>query len=144
MAGLHEQCFESRSREINTRALIAAIENPLVDGISHPGNPVYPIDVEAVVGAAVRAGKSLEINNSSFRVRSGSDKSCREFAAVCKKHGALITCGSDAHCAEDIGNLKTALAVIKEAGIAQDRVVNRTLVSFREFCARRKAEKARC
>ncbi|MDR1095502.1 MAG: PHP domain-containing protein [Spirochaetaceae bacterium] len=142
MAGLHEQCFESQSAETNTRTLIAAIENPLVDGISHPGNPVYPADFEAVVQAAVRAGKTLEINNSSFRVRAGSDKSCREFAAACKKHGALITCGSDAHTAQDAGNFKTALAVIKEAGIDKDKIVNRTLASFLRFCAKRKAERA--
>jgi putative hydrolase len=142
MAGLHENCFESQSAEVNTRAMIAAIENPLVDGISHPGNPVYPVDFEAVARAAVRMGKTLEINNSSFRVRAGSDKTCREVAAVCKKYGALITCGSDAHTARDAGNLKTALAVIKEAGINEDKIVNRTLASFRSFCARRKAEKA--
>jgi putative hydrolase len=142
MAGFHERCFESQSEETNTRTLIAAIENPLVDGISHPGNPVYPVDFNAVVQAAVRVGKTLEINNSSFRVRLGSDKSCREFAAICKKHGALITCGSDAHTAQDAGNFKTALAVIKEAGIDKDQIMNRTLASFRDFCAKRKAQRA--
>ncbi|MDR1469175.1 MAG: phosphatase [Spirochaetaceae bacterium] len=142
MAGLHEQCFESQSAEINTRALIAAIENPLVDGISHPGNPAFPADFEAVVKAAVRAGKTLEINDSSFRVRTGSATTCREVAALCKKYGAQVTCGSDAHIANDVGNVKTALAVIREAGIDKDALVNRTLASFRAFCAKRKAAKA--
>ncbi|MDR0639295.1 MAG: phosphatase [Spirochaetaceae bacterium] len=142
MAGFHEQCFESRSAEVNTHALIAAIENPLVDGISHPGNPAFPVDFEAVVKAAVRAGKTLEINDSSFRVRAGSATTCREVAALCKKHGALITCGSDAHIANDVGNVKTALAVIREAGINKEHIVNRTLASFRDFCTKRKAARA--
>jgi putative hydrolase len=141
MAGLHEQCFKSQSAETNTRALIAAIENPLVDGISHPGNPAFPADFEAVVKAAVRAGKTLEINDSSFRVRAGSAVTCREIAALCKKHGALVTCGSDAHIADDVGNVKTALSVIREAGIDKGYVVNRTLASFRDFCAKRNAAK---
>jgi putative hydrolase len=142
MAGFHEQCFESQSVETNTRALIAAIENPLIDGISHPGNPAFPLDFEAVVKAAVRAGKTLEINDSSFRVRAGSAITCRELAALCKKHGALVTCGSDAHIATDVGRVKTALSVIREAGIGKENIVNRTLASFRDFCAKRKAAKA--
>jgi putative hydrolase len=142
MAGLHEACFESQSAAVNTGALIAAIENPLIDGISHPGNPAYPVDYEAVVLAAARAGKTLEINDSSFRVRAGSGKTCREIAALCKKHGALITCASDAHIAQDAGRVDTALSVVREAGIEPENVVNRTLASFRAFCAQRKAAKA--
>jgi putative hydrolase len=141
MAGFHEACFESRSLAENTKVLIAALGNPLVDGISHPGNPVYPIDFGAVAAAAASLGKTLEINDSSFRVRKGSDKTCPELAAACQKHGTLVTCGSDAHTAYDIGRTGTALGVIKSVGIDRAKVVNLTLDGFTRFSAERKGRR---
>jgi len=49
LAGFHDICFRPRSREENTKALVAALANPLVDAISHPGNPLFPVDQKAVV-----------------------------------------------------------------------------------------------
>jgi len=40
MAGFHEICFAPRSREENTQAMIAALANPGVDAVSHPGTTV--------------------------------------------------------------------------------------------------------
>lgn len=142
MAGFHEACYQSKSEAENTRALIAAIQNPLVDGISHPGNPAFPVDFDAVAGAAAAAGKTLEINDSSFRVRQGSGDNCKRLAALCRKYGVLITCASDAHVASDVGNVKTALAVVTAAGIDRNNIVNSSLVRFRAFCAERLAAKS--
>ena len=71
-AGLHEICFPSRGEADNTRALVAALRNPLVDAISHPGNPHFPVDIAAVVRAAKEFGKAIEINNSSSRSGRGA------------------------------------------------------------------------
>ncbi len=114
LAGLHEICFAPRSREENTAALVAAIANPWIDAISHPGNPAFPIDQEAVVRAAAEHGTALEINDSSFRIRKGSDDNCLRIARLCVKHGAPIVCGSDAHYWQDVGRLDTARALLKE------------------------------
>ncbi|MDR3356097.1 MAG: phosphatase [Spirochaetaceae bacterium] len=141
MAGLHEACFPPDSKEVNTRAMIAAIENPYVDCISHPGNPAYPADYEEIVKAAVRCGKALEINNSSFKVRRGSEENCRTIACLAKRYGCLVSCGSDAHYRADVGRFDEALAVIVEAGIDGERIVNLTLDSFAEFSKRRRAER---
>ena len=62
IVSFHPQIFPPASREINTQALLRAIENPLVDIIAHPGNPRYPLDYERVVEAAVSRGKVIEIN----------------------------------------------------------------------------------
>lgn len=58
--------YESGAVEANTRAMIGAIRNPLVQIICHPGNPSFPVDIEKVVLAAKLSGKALEINNSPF------------------------------------------------------------------------------
>jgi putative hydrolase len=141
MAGLHEACFAPASKEKNTRAMIAALENPYVDCVSHPGNPVYPLDYEEVVKAAVRCGKALEINNSSFKVRKGSLPTCTVVAGLCKQYECLISCGSDAHYWTDVGNFDTARTVIAGAGISESRLINSTLENFTEFYKRRKAER---
>jgi putative hydrolase len=141
MAGLHEACFAPDSKDANTRAMLAALENPYIDGISHPGNPVYPIDYEAAVKAAARLGKALEINNSSFKVRKGSLDNCKTLAALARQSGCLVSCGSDAHYWEDVGNFETARLVIAEAGIDESRIINNTMEAFTDFYRRRKAER---
>jgi putative hydrolase len=138
MAGFHESCFAPRSREENTQALIAALKNPWVDGISHPGNPVFPLDLEAAVRAAAEAGKFLEINNSSFRVRPGSEENCRAVALLCAKHRCLVSCGSDAHYKDDVGNFGKARALILEAKIPPELVINSSVERFRAFSGKRK------
>lgn len=139
LAGLHEVCFDPGTRAENTAAMVAAIANPLVDAISHPGNPAFPIDQREVVKAAVACGKALEINNSSFRIRKGSAEFCATLAKICAEEGALVVCGSDAHYWRDVGNVSSALRLIQEAGIPKDYVVNASVRRFDEFLKRRKA-----
>jgi putative hydrolase len=139
MAGLHEACFPPGGTKENTAALIAALANPLVDGISHPGNAQYPVDFEEVVKAAVRRGKTLEINNSSFNVRRGSEANCREIVRLARRYGALLTVGSDAHYHGDVGTFDRALALIHEEKIHFEQVVNSRFQQFVDFSAARKS-----
>lgn len=140
-AGLHEICFPPRGAAENTRALVSALANPFVDAVSHPGNPAYPVDVESVVLAAKEYGKAIEINNSSFRVRKGSLDACSEFARSCARNRVLVVCGSDAHYWSDVGRLDKALAVIDEAKLPRELIVNASVAAFEAFVARRAAEK---
>jgi putative hydrolase len=139
MAGLHEACFPPLGTKENTAALIAALANPLVDGISHPGNAQYPVDFEEIVKAAVRCGKTLEINNSSFNVRRGSEGNCREIVRLARRYGALLTVGSDAHYHGDVGKFDRALALIHEEKIHFEQVVNSRFPQFVDFSTARKS-----
>jgi putative hydrolase len=141
LAGFHEICFQPGGIVDNTKAMIAAIMNPFVDAISHPGNPVFPIDKREVAKAAAAYGKPLEINNSSFKVRAGSAESCAALADICAEEGALVVCGSDAHYWKDVGNVAVAIRVIEAAGIPKERVVNASLSGFLAFMGGRKAER---
>jgi putative hydrolase len=142
-AGLHEICFPPGSESENTRALVAALRNPLVDAVSHPGNPVYSVDIEAVVSAAKENGKAIEINNGSFRVRQDSVERCARFARLCAETGALVVCGSDAHYWSDVGRVDLALALLKETGVKREQLINATTASFEAFLARRASEKTK-
>jgi putative hydrolase len=142
MAGFHEVCFGSQGREANTKTLIAVLANPLVDGISHPGNPVFPIDIEEVVKAAAKYGKALEINNSSFRIRPGSEENCRAVAQLSKQYGSLLSCGSDAHYWKDVGSFTKAKALLKETDFPPELVINSSLERFRVFIEKHRAARA--
>ena len=126
LAGLHEGCgFCGRGIDQNTQAVLAAMENPRVNCISHPGNPFFPLHYEEVVQGAVRTGTALEINNSSLGVsRKGSSDNCREIARLCAAAGAPLLVGSDAHIAQGVGVFDAALRLIEEAGIAEEQVMN--------------------
>lgn len=139
MAGLHENCFPPRSREENTLALVRALENSVVDAVSHAGNPVYPIDARAVVLAAKAKGKAIEINNSSFRVRPGSHERCREIALICMETGTRVVCGSDAHWWRDVGRFDKVLELFKEIRMPPGLVLNSSEASFDGFLAERQA-----
>jgi putative hydrolase len=127
MAGLHEAVgFCGRGIDQNTRALLAVMANPKVKCVSHPGNPIFPVHYEEVVRAAARTGTAIEINNSSLEgiSRKGSCDNCLEVAKLCARHGARVLIGSDAHIAQGVGVFDEALKLVKEAGIAEEQVLN--------------------
>lgn len=135
MAGFHEDCgYRERGAVANTRTLLAAMELPRVKVISHPGNPRFPVDFEAVVRQAVATGTALEINNSSFSIsRRGSAEPCARLARLIARFGAPVALGSDAHIAQGVGEFGDALAVCHAAGVAWEQIINRSLASTLEF-----------
>lgn len=135
LAGFHADCgYTGTTLAQNTKTMLQVMENPRVNIISHPGNPEFPIDHLAVVKQAVATGTALEINSSSFsNARCGSKPNCIEIARLCAEHGALIAIGSDAHIAQTVGEVADAIAVVQQAGIRWEQVVNRTLESTLKF-----------
>ncbi len=135
LAGFHEGCdFDQRGREANTRAVLALMDRARVHIISHPGNPHFPLDYEAVARRGAETGTALEINNSSFGVsRKGSEGNCNEIARLCARFGTPVAVGSDAHIAQGVGEFGEALRVLGAAGIRREQVVNRTLQSTLAF-----------
>jgi len=122
--------FDVPDRSRNTEVLIEVMANPLVDQITHPGNEdEFPLDLDAVVSAAVRYNVILELNDHSFDPHSSRVTSTgreREFAQAAMAAGAAVSIGSDAHYALHVGRFDAALAVAEELGLAEERVVNRS------------------
>lgn len=135
LAGFHEETdYLGDSVELNTRALIAAIRNPYVHIITHPGNPEYPVDLEKVVQAARMAGKALEINNNSFYLsRPGSAPRCSHLARIAARAGTLVSINSDAHSCFAVGSFDQALEVAVMAGIRPCQVLNTSAGFVREY-----------
>ncbi|MBI1921590.1 MAG: phosphatase [Geobacter sp.] len=135
MAGFHERCgFDNHGRKQNTETLLKVMANPLVKAISHPGNPIYPIDQEEVVKASLATGTALEINNSSFfQSRTGSRPNCESLAELIARHRSLVMVGSDAHIAQGVGVFDEALEALAKAGVAEEQVVNSSMEKLLAF-----------
>ncbi|HBG07568.1 MAG: phosphatase [Geobacteraceae bacterium GWC2_58_44] len=138
MAGLHENCGfcdSDNDIDLNTRALLAVMENPRVKCISHPGNPLFPLHYEEVAKRGLATGTALEINNSSLSSlsRKGSCDNCAEIARLCARIGTPIMIGSDAHISQGVGVFDDALKLVAEAGIAEKQVINASMERLLSF-----------
>lgn len=138
LAGFHEPVFAPSDQETHTRAMINAIRSGAVDIITHPGNPAYPIDIPAVVAAAVSHQVALEINNSSFcHSRRGSEANCQTLVEVARDLGATLVLGSDSHVAYSLGDFSYAQQLIEKTGFPQERLLNGSPRRLLEFLTQR-------
>ncbi|MDN5344965.1 MAG: putative hydrolase [Clostridia bacterium] len=135
LAGFHTGTgFDGCSQEEYTRAALAALANPRVHIIVHPGNPEFPIHIEKLVLAAAAQHKALEINNNSFHVsRQGSLPRCQFLAKLARKHGVWVALNSDAHIFSSVGNFARAWQVARSAGITEDQILNLTAARVKEY-----------
>ncbi len=138
LVGFHENCgLKPGTTAKNTKALIAALQNPRVKVLAHPGNPAFPVEPVPLVEAACALGVAVEINNLSFgRSRKGSFDACSRLASLVAEARGLICLSSDAHVACQVGEVSDAWAVASRAGVRPEQVVNRTyesLVAFLEL-----------
>jgi len=135
LAGFHiDTGYQGATVEENTCAMIAALENPYVNVIVHPGNPQFPVDHEKVIQAAKRTGKALEINNNSFLfIRPGSSLRCQDIIRKSAKEGILLTINSDAHSCFEIGHTEKAMEAANWAGIKSHQVLNTSVVFVQKY-----------
>jgi putative hydrolase len=138
LAGLHTFCAPYGSIQENTAMMINAMKNPWVDIIVHPGNPEYLVDEAAITQAAAEYDVALEINNSSLTVaRKGSLPHCDKIAACARKSGCKIILGSDSHFASTVGDFSTAVELVTQNGIPEEKILNTSLKRIENHLARR-------
>ena len=137
IASLHEILMPIGNQTQNTDAMIGALNNPYVDILGHPGNPVFDVDREAVVKEAKRLGKMLEFNGHSFEARPGSEPNCKEMLRLCKKHEVSICVGRDAHICFSVGDFENAYDSIAEVDFPYELIVSRDLGNFENYLIKR-------
>ncbi len=136
IASFHEPVFEPSGIATNTEAMINTILSGRCQIIGHPGNPNFPIDVNAVVSAAKESNVLLEINNSSFNgSRQGSSENCRAILEAIGKQDWKISFASDAHIAFDLGKFDDCLRLCREVGFPLEKVATRTPRQLLAFLA---------
>lgn len=142
VASLHNPCIDPGSLAENTAAIIGAMRNPHVVIIGHPDNPHYPVDFDAIARAAADNHVLLEINNSSYYSgghRAGSENTAKLMLAACKKYGAAVIMGSDAHVKDDVGNHEQSQKVLADNDFPAELVVNSSVERFFEYVKYRKS-----
>lgn len=138
LAGFHEPVFPPKDKETHTRAMINTIKSGRVDIISHPGNPAFPIDIEAVVRAAAEHQVALEVNNSSFmHSRKGSESNCRAIVEAARDLGAWLAFGSDSHVAFSLGDFEHCHRLVTDASFPEERLLARSPDALLSFLERR-------
>jgi putative hydrolase len=90
IAGLHEVVMRTGGKKKDTDAVIGALQNKYVDIISHPDNPSYSLDYEAVVKETARLNKLIEVNDHSFEYRKGGIEN-----AFSVRYGKVWSCPAD-------------------------------------------------
>ena len=137
IASVHSSFLQSR--EVMTRRIIGAIENPNVDIVAHPTcrkigerEPV-DVDMEAVFGAALRYGKALEINAIPDRL---DLKDLHAYRA--REIGVMLVIGTDAHAVAHLGFMKFGIGLARRAWCQPKDILNtRTLKEVLEYLRKR-------
>ncbi|PMP87249.1 MAG: DNA polymerase/3'-5' exonuclease PolX [Desulfurella sp.] len=93
----------ANSKEINTKRIISAIENPYVNIIAHPTGRLigqrapYEIDIQKIAEYAAKHKTALEINSFYLRLDLND-----EHARLAKNAGAKICINTDTHTKENL------------------------------------------
>lgn len=142
LASLHEPVIPPSTRSVHTEAVIKAMASGRVDVFAHGGNPLFPIDFEEVAKAASTHRVLVEINNSSFTTsRPGSKTNCTALAEAVGRHGGLLTFGSDAHIACNVGRFAECIAFVRAIGFPEERILNTSSHAFLAFLRERHKDK---
>ncbi len=123
IASVHSSFMQPR--DVMTRRIIGAIENPHVDMIAHPTcrkigerEPV-DVDLEAVYSAALKHGKALEINAIPDRL---DLKDINAYRA--RELGVTLAIGTDAHAVYHLGFMQFGIGVARRAWCRPDDILN--------------------
>lgn len=105
-----------RTREINTRALIKAVEKNKIDILGHVNHDMH-VDAVAVARACKERGTYFEINAKKEHV---DTKTLKEV----EKTGVKFVIDSDAHTVARVGEFSRALEMCQKADIPLERIAN--------------------
>ncbi|HEY1910654.1 MAG TPA: DNA polymerase/3'-5' exonuclease PolX [Vicinamibacterales bacterium] len=124
----------AQDRQEMTDRVLRAIENRHVDILGHPTGRMllkrdaYPIDMEAIVGAAARTGMAMEINSQAHRLDMND-----VHARLAHSHGVRIVISSDAHSRHALTYLRWGVLTARRAWLQPADVLNTK--SFDDFRA---------
>ena len=112
-------------RQDMTARVVRAIDNVHVDIIGHPTGRMllkreaYPIDMDAVIDAALRTGAALEINSAAHRLDLHD-----AHARLARDRGVPLVISSDSHSQRGFGTLRWGVATARRAWLQPADVLN--------------------
>ncbi|MGA2508131.1 MAG: hypothetical protein ABSF80_11725 [Chitinispirillaceae bacterium] len=132
--GVHPNIKPHSSREHYTGMVIAAIEkNPFLDILSHPNDPMYPLDYAIIAKKAREAGIALELNNSKVLYARSTAEDALELVYACKEAGCLMAVNSDTHALQELGRDEAVRPLLEKAKFPEELIVNRDVRTAEKF-----------
>jgi DNA polymerase (family 10) len=123
IAGIHSG--HSNSKEIITKRIISALENPHVDIISHPTNRLIneressDVDWDKVFNVAGLNNKIMEINSHPVRLDLRDD-----LVRLAKKYKVKFIISTDAHEVSQMDNMFFGVSVARRGWAQKDDIIN--------------------
>ena len=115
---------QNQPREQITARIVDALAHPYVSAVAHPTGRLinrrkpYDVDLAAVIEAAKRYGKFLELNANPWRLDL-DDTAC----AAAKQQGVPIVISTDAHGVKELDKMRYGVLQARRAGLPQADVV---------------------
>lgn len=116
---------QKQPREQITERLLGALENPHVDCIAHPTGRLlnrrrpYEVDMEAVMNAAQRHGKLMELNANPARLDLNE-----LHLTLAKERGIPIVISTDAHSVSGLDVMRYGVLQARRGGLVASDVAN--------------------
>jgi DNA polymerase (family 10) len=116
---------QKQSREQITERILGAIENPNISLVAHPTGRLlnrrepYQVDLDAVITAAKKHGKLLELNANPVRLDLND-----VYCAAAKQHGIPIVINTDAHSPEELAVMRYGIVQARRGGLTKADVAN--------------------
>ncbi len=133
IASIHDDTFAAdASLAQTTEMYVRALEDPKVLILGHVGRADVPFDMDTVLLAAKEHGKLIEINEHSFAPHYGARRhgNCRRIAERCAELGVMISTGTDAHIACDIGRFDAVSVLLDEIRFPEELIATRSAAAF--------------
>jgi putative hydrolase len=142
LVGVHPNLPPRRPKEYYTGMAIAAMENnPFVDILTHPNDPLYPLDYRRIADKAREKGMALELNHSKVLYKRTTVEDTLALIYACKEAGCLMAVNSDTHALLELGRDDMVRPLLEKAEFPQELIVNRNAGAAAKFIEGRRALK---
>ena len=142
LCGIHLNIEKGMDESIYTGMLQKTIEaNPVIDVISHPNDPSYPVDFHQLAKTAAAHGVALELNNSKIHYGRSSTSLALELLEACRDQACRITLSSDTHAIHELGDDGAILPLLKQIAFPEELIANSTAEKAFAFIEERKSRK---
>ena len=142
LLGIHPNIPYQLGKAAYTEMLVAAIRNnPCVDIITHPNDPMFPLDFDVLAATARDHGVVVELNNSKNLLNRTEPELTRQLIRACKQAGARMVVSSDAHALPEVGRDEAVRPLLAAENFPEELVMNSTAERAFAFVAERRKNK---
>jgi putative hydrolase len=139
LVGIHPNIEKGRSKEHYTSLLIKTLQkNRLVDIVSHPNDPSYPVDFFQLAKAASASGVAMELNNSKILYSRSSETEALHLLDACKTCRCHIAVNSDTHAIHELGDDSAVAPLLDTCGFPKELIVNHDAETAFAFIEKRR------